>query len=68
MTLLHALAQTSCVEETLVDPPTPQRPSLTSTARAHSSAIVDMLHNSGPTAFTVLVILLIMPASSPGPS
>jgi biopolymer transport protein TolQ len=29
-------------------------------ADAHSSAIVDMLHNSGPTAITVLVILLVM--------
>ena len=27
---------------------------------SHSGAIVDMLHNSGPTAITVLVILLIM--------
>jgi len=31
-----------------------------SPAAAHSGAIMDMLHNSGPTAITVLVILLIM--------
>jgi len=29
-------------------------------APAHSSALLDMLHNSGPTAITVLVLLLIM--------
>jgi len=38
----------------------PADPSLTSLPASHSSAIVDMLHNSGPTAITVLAILLIM--------
>lgn len=40
---------------------TPVDPSLgTSPAGQHSGALVEMLHNSGPTALTVLVILLIM--------
>jgi biopolymer transport protein TolQ len=46
-------------------PDAPADPSsLTSLPASHSSAIVDMLHNSGPTAITVLVILLIMSIAS----
>ena len=37
-----------------------QVPSDSAPPAAHSGAIVDMLHNSGPTAITVLVILLVM--------
>jgi biopolymer transport protein TolQ len=43
---------------------TPADPSLTSLPASHSSAIVDMLHNSGPTAITVLILLLIMSIAS----
>jgi biopolymer transport protein TolQ len=39
-------------------------PSLTSLPASHSSAIVDMLHNSGPTAIAVLVLLLLMSIAS----
>jgi biopolymer transport protein TolQ len=39
---------------------TPVDPSLAAPSSAHSGAIMDMLHNSGPTALTVLGILLIM--------
>jgi biopolymer transport protein TolQ len=39
---------------------TPADPSLTQLPPSHSGAIVDMLHNSGPTALVVLGILLIM--------
>jgi biopolymer transport protein TolQ len=46
------------LQDAATDPPAD--PSLTSLPASHSSAIVDMLHNSGPTAITVLVILLVM--------
>ena len=55
MTLLSlALIFQDAADQT-ADPSLGQNP-----AAAHSGAIVDMLHNSGPTAITVLVILLIM--------
>ena len=56
------LALALILQETTSD--APADPSLTSLPASHSSAIVDMLHNSGPTAITVLVILLIMSIAS----
>jgi biopolymer transport protein TolQ len=41
-------------------PDTPVDPTAMPATSAHSGAIVDMLHNSGPTALVVLGILLIM--------
>ena len=55
MTLLAlALILQDTPTETAADP------SLTQLPASHSGALMDMLHNSGPTAITVLVILLIM--------
>jgi biopolymer transport protein TolQ len=56
MTLLAlALILQDAVSDTPVDPSMGPAP-----AGQHSGALVEMLHNSGPTALTVLVILLIM--------
>jgi biopolymer transport protein TolQ len=44
----------------LQDTPTDSATDATSLPASHSGALMDMLHNSGPTAITVLAILLIM--------